>query len=321
MKFTDNFVLDPQADYRPHYRIGPFGNTDLGVNLRLSDAGSEFDTYFSRRFPDRHLLLTRNGKSALRQTLSGMGLSQNDKVAILTTTGNRYISKCVTSVIEEFCEWSREIENRTRVILVNHEFGFPYENLRALQSHGLPIIEDCCHSFASVNPEGSVASVGEHVIYSFPKFFPIQFGGLLVSRNPPSGKDDMTEPERHYIKNVVGHYVQDIEDFSMKRRRHWRSLETLLEGLDIVPRFELPESVVNGVFMFKLPFEVDLCKFRTCMNSNGIESSFFYGENTYFIPSHHRLETCDLEYFSYVIKHCLLDSAVGMRASRIQSIS
>ena len=308
MQFVDDFVLDPQSDYRPAYRIGPFGNADLVANTRMSEDQSQFDNYFSDRFPDRELLVTQNGKSALRKALAEIGLLPDDQVLILTTSGNRYISKCVTSVIEEFCGWSHKRGDRTRALLINHEFGFPYQNLRELQSYGLPIIEDCCHCFASENEEQSVASVGDHVIYSFPKFFPIQFGGMLASKKPLSCDNAMGDRERLYVKKVVGHYIPDIDKFSKRRRSHWQRLQERLEDLGITPRFDLFESVVNGVFMFKFPCELNLDKFRAGMFFNGIESSVFYGENAYFVPSHHNLGVSDLDFFAHAIRHCMQDA-------------
>ncbi len=49
------------------------------------------------------------------------GLPPDDVVTILTTSGNFYISSCVTAEIEKFCKWDREITDQTKVIFVNHK--------------------------------------------------------------------------------------------------------------------------------------------------------------------------------------------------------
>ena len=71
----------------------------------------------------------------------------------------------------------------TKVIFVNHEFGYPYHDLIRLKDYKLPIIEDCAGSFFSSDKDGSIGEVGDFVIYSFPKMFPLQVGGLLVSKH------------------------------------------------------------------------------------------------------------------------------------------
>ena len=60
--------------------------------------------------------------------------------------------------------------------------------------------------------------------------------------------------------------------------------------------------------MFKFPCELNLDKFRAGMFFNGIESSVFYGENAYFVPSHHNLGVSDLDFFAHAIRHCMQDA-------------
>ena len=112
-----------------------------------------------------------------------MGLKDDDIVTILTTSGNFYISSCVTEEIEKFCQWNREITPETKVILVNHEFGTIYPDMKNLVSLGIPIIEDCCPSFFSQDNDNKAGRYGDFAVYSFSKIFPIQFGGLLVNNN------------------------------------------------------------------------------------------------------------------------------------------
>lgn len=50
----------------------------------------------------------------------------------------------MTKTIEKICKWNRKLTSETKVILVNHEFGFPYKNIEEIVQLGIPIIEDCC---------------------------------------------------------------------------------------------------------------------------------------------------------------------------------
>ena len=174
------YIINPDQYLLPSYRISPFRTIDIAINNKLQEDDA-IDSYFTQRFSNRPFSYFKDGKSAINEALAYYDLKKDDTVTILTTTNNFYISGCVTAEIEKFCNWSREMTPKTKVIFVNHEFGHPYENLEALKKYKLPIIEDCAHSFFSKDKNNTMGTIGDFVIYSFPKMFPIQIGGLLVS--------------------------------------------------------------------------------------------------------------------------------------------
>src|SRR5689334_20961170 len=149
---VNDFVLSPDKTLLPAYRISPFQTSDIARNRALPFSES-IDQYFHQRFAGRRFIYCESGRQAIHLALAALGLGRQDVVTILTTTGNFYISGCVTREIEKFCRWSREVEPQTKAILVNHEFGFAYEDLRALRRFKVPIIEDAAHAFASNNRE------------------------------------------------------------------------------------------------------------------------------------------------------------------------
>jgi len=299
-----DFVLSPDKSLLPAYRISPFQTSDIVYNHALPLSAS-IDEYFRRRFSGRRFLYCESGRQAIHLALAALGLRRDDVVTILTTTGNFYISGCVTGEIEKFCRWSREIEPQTKALLVNHEFGFAYEKLRALRRFNLPIIEDAAHAFASNNREQSVGQIGDFVVYSFPKFFPIQTGGLLVfHENSPVRVGPAREASpsaKQSIQKVLSAHIDNLADAAKKRRENYRALATRFRKLGCTPRFQLSENSVPGVFMFRTPAGVDLPALKTFVQEHGIESSVFYGEQAFFLPVHERLVPADLEYFAQVV--------------------
>ena len=137
-------VTVPDKYLLPAYRLSPFSTSDISKNNRLEETDDHWlcDDYFTNRFRGRQFVYTQNGRVALNRALNYYRLEQDDVVTIYTTTGNKYISNCVTSEIEKFCQWSRQIEPKTKVVLVNHEFGFPYKGIEELKAMGYPIIEE-----------------------------------------------------------------------------------------------------------------------------------------------------------------------------------
>lgn len=298
------FVLNPDMYSLPSYRIGPFRTSDIKNNYYLKEDDS-IDGYFEERFTGRSFFYTYNGRAAIHAALSYYNLQENDVVTILTTTGNFYISSCVTKEIEKFCKWSRKIELNTKVIFVNHEFGYPFENIDEIKKYGVPIIEDCCTTFFSQDKFEKVGTVGEFVIYSFPKFFPIQIGGLLVTSVSSNRLklpviDDLTTS---YIKKVMSYYITQAQNIINKRLANYQFIKDKLEVLGLAERFPLHHKIVPSVFMFKKgKHKIELQALKNHMNLHGIQCSVFYGEDSFFVPAHQALEELDMLYIIAVIQ-------------------
>ena len=137
IRFDAGFILDPDRYYAPSYRISPFATADIHRNLALRPAGPSLCPI--ERWRPKAFCYTRSGKEAIALALRAVRLRPSDCVTIVTTSGNRYISRCVTLEIEKVCRWSRSIEGDTAAIFVNHEFGYPHRELASLRSHGVPI--------------------------------------------------------------------------------------------------------------------------------------------------------------------------------------
>lgn len=301
------FVINPDPYSLPCYRIGPFRTQDLSKNHCLPDSDL-IDDYFNERFINKEIIYTENGRKAINMALIYYGLKKNDIVSVLTTSENFYISSCVTREIEKFCRWSRKIEKDTKLIFVNHEFGYPYPNLRKLKVLNLPIIEDCAHSLFSHDKNNDIGEVGDFVIYSFPKIFPLQIGGLLVSNlQLRLEKHNLIDNEglRH-VKNVLSYYIKSKEKIIHDRINNYRFLESLFESLGFSGRFQFEPGIVPSVFMFKTNgHKIDLPELKKYYYAHGIQCSVFYGEEAFYIPVNQSLNEQDMLYFYAVIKSFL----------------
>jgi dTDP-4-amino-4,6-dideoxygalactose transaminase len=305
---VNGFVLPPDKSLTPAYRIGPFRTPDIAANRDLPPS-TTIDDYFRQRFAGRSFVYCESGRQAINLALRALAPGRSDAVTILTTTGNHYISGCVTREIERFCHWSRTFDGNTRVLLVNHEFGFPYEDLRALREHNLPVIEDAAHSFASENSEESVSRIGQFTVYSFPKFFPIQFGGLLVFDPSFKIEEPLSLEAKSALQKVLSAHVGRLEEIRRKRRENFRYLADKFQSIGCPPRFKVTDQTTPGVFMFQTGPDMDLPALKTFVQVHGIESSVFYGEPAFFVPVHERLQHADLDYFFEVVRSFLKRSS------------
>jgi len=303
------YIINHDTFLAPSYRISPFRTCDIAFNKHLP-FDNEIDGYFKSRFKEREFTYTLSGRSALNMALKYYNLQKDDLVTILTTTGNFYISSCVTKEIEKYCKWSRNFESKTKLILVNHEFGYLFEDIIKLKEHDLPIIEDCAHSFFSKDKDCMAGTIGDFVIYSFPKIFPIQIGGLLVSKKSIHDDEfkfiDMNTMQ--YIKKVLSFYIRQKDDIISKRIYNYKYLRDQLSAQGLYERFELRSGIVPGVFMFKANEQtIDLPRLKEHMQKHGIESSVFYDESSFFLPVHQNLGIDDLDYFIHCLRNFIVN--------------
>lgn len=309
LEFYKGFVLNPDEFYSPSFRISPFRTEDVSFNLQLPRSNIALEL-LDRRFVGRNWSLTECGKEGIALSLKALELKPEDCVTIITTTGNLYISGCVTREIEKVCKWSRKIQDNTAAIFVNHEFGYPYRALSELRSYGFPIIEDACHSYMANTPAGDMGHVGDFIIFSLPKVFPLQIGGILSFDSRYSLKSSV-KPESDletYLLSVMSHYIPTLEHARNQRLSNYHWLAECFSKVGCSPRFELLTNDVPSVFIFTVPLGVDLVAMKQHGRAHGIECSVFYGEQTFFIPLHQSLSKSDLDYFfivfsSFILRH------------------
>lgn len=292
----NHHIIEPSDELTPVIRIAPFSSDCLNNKQPTMEEINRCKTYLSQRFSRFYLL--PKGRSCLRESLNYYHLDKRDVVTILTTSGNYYISGCVTKTIEEQCCWSREITADTKVVLVNHEFGYPFKEWDQVERLHLPIIEDCAHSFFT--EDGIIGRHGDFVIYSLPKAFPLQMGSVLKTKKniPLEGDKEVV----NYIINNLASEIPYIKDIIAQRLDNFRYLSIKLSPLGIRPFFEHKEGTVPGVFLFRWSNVIDYSQLKEFMQKNGVESSVFYGQHAFFIPIHHRLKREELDYMCDLLR-------------------
>ncbi len=297
IRLRDGFVINPDTFWKPAYRISPYTTNYTQINKRIIDQGV-IDYDLVNSFFGQNFYPTLNGRSAIALALNQYDLNPPDEVMITTTSGNSYISSCVTNEIDKICKWSMKLSNQTKLIFVNHEFGFCYQELESLKKYGLPIIEDRALSFSSNDKTNSVGNTGDFVIYSLPKFFPVSFGGVLQCNNPSRMKYLPAEDQqlKSYFFSLVTNYLQQTEAIKKARLDNFNYLKGRFMDMGFHPFFEITDFNIPGVFMFRTK-KMDVNEFKKFMQSNGVESSVFYGENAFFIPVHQGLCQEDMDFF------------------------
>lgn len=298
------FIVNPDPFLLPAYRMSPFKTDDITINATLPNTDSAA-TYLNKKFGNSNWQYTYNGREAINLALQSYNLQTTDVVTIITTSQNFYISSCVTKEIEKFCRWNRELLPETKVILVNHEFGFAYPEMQKLKATRLPIIEDCCTTFFSQDVDQKVGKYGDFSVYSLPKFFPIQIGGILVTNtNTRLGTSILSDNERQYIQNVVSDNLTNEESLLQKRNANYDYAMNAALTFGFTPRFKMEDFQIPYALVLNNNSVIqDLNEFKAFLSQRGIQNSMFYGEDAFFLPSHQNLSFKDIDLIFHTIRY------------------
>lgn len=299
-------VIMRPPEYKPQITINPFDNLAMAVN---PDSTFDVAGWLHNRFQSREYTFFPRGMYAIYALFKWFKLQgiigDGDETHISTTTDSPYVSSCVTSAIEQTCRWSREINAKTKVIFVIHEFGFLNQNIVALkkycQEKSIVLVEDCAYAWQS----GQAGDFGDYAIYSLPKFFPMQFGGFLVGNKfdyeyvwntfgcADSGKEEKCLAE-------LSGYGPQVERFIQKRVDNYQYLENIFGPEKSF--FNLKPGEAPGVFVLKVESEERMKEISAFVRTFGVECGNYYYNNAIYLPVHQNLAKSHLDYMAGAVR-------------------
>lgn len=292
------FFQDNPSNYMlPSYRLSPFSTSSLTKSLEILN---QYESCGRQSLVNGfNHIFTDSGRNGLYLSLMRCDLSESSLVTIITSTGSHYISNCVTSEVEKFCNWNRCINSNTDVVIVVHEFGKICHIPDDLLNSGIKIIEDYAYSFAAMAMcPGDIK--GDFAVFSLSKFFPVQYGGILLS------KTEVDEKDCFFSEAMYSYYSKDIKDIFVARKNIYKRMTDFFSEKNLLPFMQYSDSECPGVFMFRVDMTGNkLALLKIYLHEKGIECSVFYGEQAFFIPCHQFITEADILYFSIHIESFL----------------
>ena len=269
---------------------------------------SNYSDYLRNNFKGFSCEYTKSCSSSLDIIFYSLKLKHEDSITVFTTSGNKYISNCVIRQIEKYCNLSREISNKTKAILIIHEFGYSLDIRDIELPQDIPIIADVAYSFLS-----STFWVKDfyenysYIVTSLPKFLPIPNGGLIYTNNSKKIKlnnDFLLDECLSSIENNVNSVPFKIEEIILKRKKNL-SLYSELIGLKFPQHLVTENFDIPSVYLFNAPLnnKEDQRNFREFMFSKGIMNTIFYGRNAAIVPCHEMLSEDDVRFITEAIKY------------------
>lgn len=305
---TDSYsIIFTPPFIRPDIRLTPFGNNDMTVykGERAKNAEKVIEQYFG----ETYTILPR-AIHCIKAILKHLDLRKADSVAIYKTFDNQYITRCVTDPIEYFCPFTREITDTTKAVIVIHEFGFPYKQIKKLKQEcerrGIPLIEDCAWSYGGmIDAETKIGTVGDYAIYSLTKVFPMQYGGILkgLAINDEDNWNNFQMLDyfkREIIIDQLSREVLRIDEINRSRRENWAYLAKLFrqDGFEVYGDLE-DQGIYPGAFLVR---PGDLQAVFERYETFGVETGRYYPEDVLFMPVHQGLSKEQLDYMYGVFR-------------------
>lgn len=299
---SSNYRLVKQIENNhPSFLIIPFEKEDIFNNETICKKYSfDLKKKLQDRYPNKYITITSSGRKALKLILNHLNeKKKNDDVTILTTSGNKYISSCLTDTISNLkLNWNRKVNEETDIIIHNHEFGYVNNKITSIPKEiNSNLIEDCAFSFASKYSDGNLCgNFAPYAIFSFPKFFPIQVGGFLISDEKIDNNED--DPNViNYINNVIGYYFENIEKWTQYRLELKKYYNEVFKQKNMNSYYEYNNNHIPGVFLFNINHDINLQELKEYYWKRGIQCSVFYGKNAFYLPLNQKIKRKHVDYF------------------------
>ncbi len=296
-------VLPLLPHMHPHIRISPFIPREWENILNKKSVASLSHITHAEYWLDgaKDVQFYESGRQSLWACLIHLNLTHEDEVLIIKTTDGTYISGCITSTIEKICHWSQTYSEKTRLVLVIHEFGFPCSPHKFLpyQKKGLPILEDCAYGFGSRLEGASVGKHGDFALYSLTKYYPIPFGGFLAAKKKitPLAKNFCIDSQRKtmMLQTMTKSHASALSWNSI-RRANWNHFAKRLSPLGFKPYFSLARGVVPGVYLMRIPSDFSAEAIKKNLNVAGVEATQYYHQEGFYFPVHQFLTALEKDY-------------------------
>jgi hypothetical protein len=304
MYTQEGYSVNPDTFYTPKISISPY---NLKVELeKIKKIDQEF--YSSNvifKTLGSNIKLSKSGKDAIVRIFNESELISANLIAIVTESGNTYVSRCVTDTLNEVLQKKITTIEKAEVIYIIHEFGriLSIEKMDKLRKLNKIILNDFAYSFSSLYLSSREDFYNEINFTSFPKAFPVSSGGIYsIPNSLKVTKKISNQAEINIFADPELFTNEYLQVTSRKRKENLRNIINKLEKIG-VKDFWGDENYVPGVAMLTLSNKIDLENLKLQLNRVGIESSVFYGENAFFIPVHQNLTELEIDYITSFVKH------------------
>jgi hypothetical protein len=242
----------PSPEILPHLSLHPFHtghlHWDAGpmmpINTRLFEfLGADF-TYMP------------NAEFAVLSGLKALGVKQNDTVLILSSMPESTPAPPILNALDGYCNWTYNQQEDTKATIVNHRFGFPYQQTDDLEKLRKPILEISLDCLDLKFDNQKVGTLGDLSVFDFTRIFPMQFGAILVGEH----FDDkhiwdnfgcLDVDKRNQTREQLGVFWDQQPEIHRHRIDLWEEYLKLFYQVGLEPISQPDENTIPSAFVFR----------------------------------------------------------------------
>lgn len=302
-------LLETDIYLKPSIRMAPFYGKLIYENSKDKYSQKEvIETLSSRLFnKDFKGLITSNARESISLILDKIVNKDKYLICIITSSSCGYVSSCVTDTIKKKCKYTINYTPNADAYFIVHEFGrhvnIPEYNI----DDSKIIIEDCAYAFVDKTSKYNIGKYSNYVIFSLSKAFGVQYGGLLFHDTNKKINGSCLQPlEVNYLTSYLKSNIRTIKKNNYKRESIYNALLKSFKKYNIYDAYRPKKYETPYAFFVDLKNKTCNKNMKVYLNSVGIESSFFYGGNAYFLPCHHLMTQYEIEYITYHVNKVML---------------
>jgi len=291
-----SLVLNPDQYIRPNILLCPF---EFSKVKHYSPDLNEIMSHF-----ESGAKLTLNGREAILAALLDI-LDYHKltacEVLIVTSSNSSYVSSCVTSTIERIGKWTMDVKRDYNVIFIVHEFGVKAKLPPGIRKD-VPIIEDFAPSFFLM---GRTEINSDYKIVSFPKFFSVQEGGLVIGLKK---RFDVSRKISPYTIGILAYELDRQESIKQQRKMVELKLISGFSKLGFSPFYSDHSDITPWSLMISNDSKISsLSRLKKYFDMHGILLGIFHGHDAFYIPSHQNLTDVEVDYIIRVFESYILN--------------
>jgi hypothetical protein len=286
----------PAEDIRPRIGMNPFAASDLdwieqqevAINTQLmEDFEAEF-TYLP------------SWPYALQSALRALALNKRPTIGVWASIGEKsYVSDLNRLFGDQFTFEVRR--KQSDAYLICHRWGIPCAEVEALATEAtVPLVEDCRDLLYHKQGDLQLGSYGKYAVFDFARWFPMQYGAVLVGEYFPDKHiwdhfHCLDVAKRNQVRELLQIHWPNRLHYVEARRRNWQSYRELFALLGMESWNEHPPQPPLA-FLLKTeePYTAETLQQR--LAQFGIASECDPDEKVIALPCHESITPRHVEY-------------------------
>ncbi len=285
----------PLDDVRPKIGLNPVAAADLDwVEQQAVAINTQLSEYFEAEFT-----YLPSWPYALQSALRALALPAGATVGVWASLGE---SSYIAELTEKFGDRFRFVprDMRADAYLVCHRWGVPCTAVEALSTEAVPLVEDCRDVLYHRVGELPLGSFGRYAVFDFARWFPMQFGAVLVGEFFPDRHIwdhfhclDVTK--RNVVRELLQLHWPQRDQYAQQRKANVKRYAELFSLLGMKAAVAQPHDVPLGFLLqAEGPYGAETIQRR--LREFGVTTEIDTGDNVIVLPCHAGLRRSHVDY-------------------------